>query len=180
MQALKDYLSAAGVSVADFARTIAIAPDILEQYLSGRAAPDRRVAQRIVDVTDGAVSAGDLGLDPARLVDLNARAASANADIDQEALTQVLAEILPVLVGGSNRKGDEHLPRLAADAVAGAYAALSTVTTRRNADRLVQALQPVFEEILEEMSVPPLRRGEAGPLAREAAERYLRTTAPRR
>ena len=179
MQALLEYIEASGAGLDAFARRVAISADDLQRIIEG-APIDRRLAQRIVDATDGAVAIDDLLPDAGRVVDLRARAAPADDEIDQEALTQVLAEILPALVGGANRKGDEHLPRLAADAVAGAYAALSTVTTRRNADRLVQALQPVFAEILEDLSVPPSRRREAGPLAQEAAERYLRTQAQRR
>ncbi len=178
MQALKDYLAAAGVTVKAFARTIAVGTEDLQRFLAGEGAPDRRVAQRIVDMTDGALTHDDLVAGTPHVIDLNARAAASSAEIDQGALVQVLAEILPALVGGAKRKGDEHLPRLAADAVASAYAALSSVTTRRNADRLVQALLPVFSEILEEMSAHPSRRDEAGPLAREAAARYLQ--APRR
>jgi plasmid maintenance system antidote protein VapI len=180
MQGLTDYLSAAGVSVDDFARIIAIETQTLQRILSGEANLDRRVAQRIVDVTDGAVTFDDLGVDASHVIDLNARAATSNADIDQEALTRVLAEILPALVGGAKRKGDEHLPRLAADAVASAYTALSSVTTRRNADRLVQALLPVFAEILEEMPASPSRRAGAERLAQEAAARYLRMVPLRR
>lgn len=180
MQALKDHLAAIGVSVEAFARMIALETDALELLLAGEAPPDRLVAQRIVDMTDGAVALADLAPHASRVVDLGARAASMSAEIDQEALSVVLAEILPALIGGAKRKGDELLPRLAADAVASAYTALSTVTTRRNADRLVQALLPVFAEILEEMPVPPSRRAEAEPLAREAAERYLRSAPPRR
>jgi transcriptional regulator with XRE-family HTH domain len=180
MQALKDYLAASGVSVEALARMLALEAEELRRILNGETAPDRRVAQRIADLTDGAVAVEDLAPSVARVVDLNARAAASSPEIDQEALTRVLAEVLPALVGGAQRKGDEHLPRIAADAVASAYAALSSVTTRRNADRLVQALLPVFAEILAETPAPPSRRAEAAPLAREAAERYLRTAPPRR
>lgn len=180
MQALKDYLAASGASVDDLARMIAVSADQLRRMIEGEIAIDRRLGQRIADVTDGAVTVSDLIPGADRVVDLRARIAAADDEIDEAALTRVLAEILPALVGGAGRKGDEHLPRLAADAVASVYAALSTVTTRRNADRLVQALLPVFAEILEEMSVPPERRREAGPLAQEAAERYLRSAARRR
>lgn len=179
MQALLDYIEASGAGLDAFARAIAISAEDLQRILEG-APIDRRLAQRIVDMTDGAVTIEDLMPDAGCVIDLQARAAASDDEIDQEALTEVLTEILPTLVGGANRKGDEHLPRLAADAVAGVYAALSTVTTRRNADRLVQALQPVFEEILEEMSAPPPRRREAAPLAREAAVRYLQRQAQRR
>lgn len=180
MQALKDYLGASGASVEAFARTIAVSAHELSRALQGEAVIDRRIAQRIVDATEGAVAMSDLIPGAEAVIDLRARLAATDDEIDQAVLTRVLAEILPALVGGAGRKGEEHLPRLAADAVAGVYAALATVTTRRNADRLVQALQPVFAEILEEMPVHPSRRGEAGLLAREAAERYLRANPPRR
>ncbi|HBS31010.1 MAG TPA: hypothetical protein DEA40_04610 [Parvularcula sp.] len=180
MHALKEYLAAAGLSADDFARMIAVRPDAFRQMLSGGAAPDRRIAQRIADMTGGAVTVEDLAPGEAGVIDLNARAATSSADIDQEALTRVLAEILPALVGGAQRKGDEHLPRIAADAVANAYTALSSVTTCRNADRLVQALLPVFAEILAETPAPPSRRAQAAPLAREAANRYLRSALPHR
>jgi DNA-binding transcriptional regulator YdaS (Cro superfamily) len=180
MQALKDYLAAAGLSADEFARAIAVEPEDFRRMLSGADAPAHRIAQRIADMTDGAVTTEDLTPGAAQVVDLNARAAASSPEIDQEALTRVLAEILPALVGGAQRKGDEHLPRIAADAVASAYAALSSITTRRNTDRLVQALLPVFAEILAETPAPPSRRAQAAPLAREAAERYLRTAPPRR
>ncbi len=179
MQALRDYIEASAAGHDAFARRVAISAEDLQRIIEG-ALIDRRLAQRIVDATGGAVTIDELMPEAGGVVDLQARVAASEDEIDQEALTQVLAAILPALVGGANRKGDEHLPRLAADAVAGAYAAMSTVTTRRNADRLVQALQPVFAEILEEMSAPPSRRSEVGPLAREAAERYLQTQARRR
>lgn len=180
MQALQNYLASSGASIEEIARSIAVDAGELGRMLAGEAAMDRKVAQRIVDITDGAVSMTDLLPTMNGVVDLRAHRADAEAEIDQAALTRVLAEVLPSLVGGAKRKGDEHLPRLAADAVANAYAALSSVTTRRNADRLVQALLPVFAEILEETSAPPSRRREAGPLAEEAAARYLRTAPPRR
>ncbi len=180
MQALKDYLSASGVSVETFARMIAIDADNLRGILAGDQIPDRRLARRIADMTDGAVTLDDLPALAPKVIDLNVRAAAASAEIDQAALTRVLTEILPALVGGAKRKGDEHLPRLAADAVASAYAALASVTTCRNADRLVQALLPVFAEILAELPAHPQRQDEAGPLAQEAAVRYLQTAPPRR
>lgn len=180
MQALSEYIAASGARIEDLARTIAVDAGDLERMLAGAMPMGRHLAQRIVDATDGAVSLADLVPEMAGVVDLRSRQSASEYDIDQAALTRVLAEILPQLVGGAKRKGDEYLPRLAADAVANAYAALSTVTTRRNADRLVQALLPVFAEILEEMSAPPDQRAEAGSLAAEAAARYLRTAPPRR
>ncbi len=179
MQSLQNYLASSGASLEDIARSIAVDAGDLGRMLAGEAEMDRRVAQRIVDITDGAVSMTDLLPAMTGVVNLGAHRANAQAAIDQAALTSVLAEILPALVGGAKRKGDEHLPRLAADAVANAYEALSSVTTRRNADRLVQALLPVFAEILEEASAPPSRRREAAPLAEEAAARYLRATPQR-
>lgn len=180
MQALKDYLAAIGVSVDEFARQIAVEASELRRLLAGEAAPDRRLARRIADMAGGAVTLEDLASGADCVIDLNARAAMSNDEVDQAALERVLAEILPALIGGAKRKGDEHLPRLAADAVANAYAALSSVTTRRNADRLVQALLPVFVEILADLPADPPRRNEAAALAREAAVRYFRTVPPRR
>ncbi len=175
MKALLDHLREIGVSEAAFARQIGIDPHLFQQMLAGNPALDYRLAQRIIDAAGGALTLGDLLGGSEGVVDLRRRAAASDAEVDVEALERVLADILPALLGGANRKGDEHLPRLAADAVASAYAALSTVTTRRNADRLVQALLPVFAEILEEMSAPTARRSEADALARQAAERYLQS-----
>ncbi|MFN0024022.1 MAG: hypothetical protein ACKVS5_08985 [Parvularculaceae bacterium] len=176
MKAVLDHLLAVGVSQAAFARQVGIDARLFQQILAGDAAIDYRLAQRIVDAAGGALTLDDLLGGAEAVVDLRRRAAVNDAELDAEALECILADILPALLGGANRKGDEHLPRLAADAAASAYAALSTVTTRRNADRLVQALLPVFAEILEEMSAPSARRAEADALARQAAERYLQTT----
>ncbi len=179
MKALADYLAETGASVEAFARAIALDPEELRRSLAGEALANTPVAQRIVDVTGGAVVFSDL-IAGGNVVELRGRAAPEDAEIDAAALTRVLAEILPELIGGAKRKGDDYLPRLAADAVASACAALSTVTTRRNSDRLVQALLPVFAEILAEMSATPSRRASAEPLARQAAARYLQSGPPRR
>ncbi len=180
MQALAEYLADIGASVESFARTIAIDAGDLKEMLAGNAPVDYAVALRIVDMTDGAVALTDLIDDSGVVVDLRRRAAAGASEIDPEALERIFAEMLPSLIGGASRKGDELLPRLAADAVTRAYAALSTVTTRRNADRLVQALLPVVEEILAELASTPGRREAAGPFAQRAAERYLRMAPPLR
>jgi len=180
MRVLADYLEELGVSVDAFARTLAIDAGDLKNMLAGEAMVDYALARRIADVTGGSVSIPDLIGGADGVSDLRDRAVSGDNEIDADALEKILADMLPALVGGASRKGDEFLPRLAADAAARAYAALSSVTTLRNPDRLVQALQPVVEEILEELSVASSRRTLSGPLVREAAERYLRTAAPRR
>lgn len=180
MNALADYLADARLDAADFARMLGVAPETVSRMVSNGTAPDYALARRIADVTDGALTVADLIDGAEGVIDLRRRAVRPGEEIDQQALEAVLAEILPALVGGASRKGDEYLPRLAADAVAGAYTALSSVTTRRNADRLVQALLPVFAEILAESGPTPAPSQKAESLAREAAERYLRSAPPPR
>ncbi|MDZ7627685.1 MAG: helix-turn-helix transcriptional regulator [Parvularculaceae bacterium] len=180
MGALADYLVEARLDASDFARMLGIAPEALARILSNDTAPDYALARRISDVTDGAVTIDELIDGAGDIIDLRRRVSADEDEIDQQALEKILAELLPELVGGASRKGDEYLPRLAADAVVGAYTALSSVTTCRNADRLVQALLPVFVEILAETAPDLALSQKAEPLAHEAAERYLLQSPQRR
>lgn len=161
MEALAAYLRETRTTPAVFARLIGLDAVRLERILVGREAIETPIAQRIVDVTGGAIVMGDLlGLDGGAppLIDMRSRFASEVAEIDIERLAEIVAQLLPPLLGGARRKGDECLPRLAAEAAANTYAALSSVTTRRGPDRLSQALRPVFAEILSELSAPASAR----------------------
>jgi hypothetical protein len=173
MKALLDHLAATGDRPADFARRIGLEPEILQRALEGGAMLDRSVLLRIIDLSGGALTLADLDGEAgvAEVADFRARFA-AKDEIDIEALTSALAEALLPLFGGMRRKGDEFLPRLAAEATAGAYDALSTITTRRGADRLAQALRPVVEEILAELSAPSSLKNRVEEAVGQATVRY--------
>ncbi|MEK7264674.1 MAG: hypothetical protein AAB227_01120 [Pseudomonadota bacterium] len=166
-----------------FAKLIGLDADRFERLLSGADPIDPSLAQRMVDATGGALLLTDLiGQSPGAgaIVDLRSRFAADASDIDAEKLTAILAALLPKLIGGARRTGDEHLPRLAADAAAHTYAALSTVTTRRGPDRLIQALQPVFAEILEDLSAPASARRRLQQTSEEAAALYFQAPQQKR
>lgn len=159
-----------------FAKLIGLDADRFGRMLSGSEAIDPPLARRMVDATGGALILTDLIAQPpgaAAVVDLRDRFAAEAPEIDTERLTGILATLLPKLIGGARRAGDEHLPRLAADAAAHTYAALSTVTTRRGPDRLIQALQPVFAEILEDLSAPAASRRRLQQASEDAAALYF-------
>ena len=176
MDALMTFLRETRTTPRAFAKLIGLDADRFEGMLSGREPIDPALAQRMVDATGGALLLSDLLGGPANgatVIDLRDRFAAAASDIDVERLTAILAILLPRLIGGARRAGDEHLPRLAADAAANTYAALSTVTTRRGPDRLIQALQPVFAEILEDLSASAPARARLDSAARQAAGLYF-------
>lgn len=171
MQALLAYLAETGTAADDFARLIGVEAGAFRRMLEGAAPVTPGLAQRIVDAAGGALDLGDiLGGD---IAPLRAFMKSGFSEIDVDRLAAILAHVIPPLVGGARRKGDEYLPRLAADAAANTYAALSTITTRRGEARLCQALQPVFEEILEESSAAPSRRALAAEAARKTVQIYF-------
>lgn len=171
MEALAAYLADTRTKPDEFARLIGVKADDFHRMLEGRSPVTPGVAQRIVDAAGGALDLGDiLGADVAPL---RACMKSGFAEIDVDRLATILARILPPLLGGARRMGDEYLPQLAADAAAHTYAALSTITTRRGEGRLIQALQPVFEEILEESSAGASRRALAADAATETARLYF-------
>lgn len=177
MEALLTYLRETRTTPKAFAKLIGLDGDRFARLLSGEERMEAPIAQRIVDATGGAIFLNELiGNDgPAPVnVDMRSRFAAGSPDIDAARLAEILADLLPGMLGGSRRKGDDRLPGLAAEAAANTYSALSTVTSRSEADRLVQALRPVFAEILEELSAPALAHGRLEDQARKAAELYFR------
>lgn len=177
MDALIAFLRDTRTTPKAFARLIGLDAGRFERILSGEEAVDPTVAQRMVDATGGALQLSDLIYQTpaaATVVDFRGRFAGETADIDTDLLAGILATLLPKLIGGARRVGDEHLPRLAADATAHTYLALSTVTTRRGPERLIQALQPVFAEILEDLSAPEPARRRLQRTCEEAAALYFR------
>lgn len=183
MEALLTYLRETRTTPKAFAKLIGLDAEPFARLLSGEEGIEPSIAQRIVDATGGAIFLEDLtgGDEPIRvIVDMRGRFASGAPDIDVERLAGILAALLPAMLGGSRRKGDNRLPGLAAEAAANTYSALSTVTTRSGADRLVQALRPVFAEILEEMSAPTLAHHKLDFVARRAAELYFQARPEKR
>ncbi len=150
MEALVAYLEDTATAPDAFARLIGLDRRTFGEYLSGARVIKSDIARRIVDACGGALALEDIlgAEDP--VLDLRARMQSAGPEIDIARLAEALAPVLPLLLGGARRAGDQHLPSLAAEAAAHTYAALSTITTRQGPDRLTQALRPVFEEILSE------------------------------
>lgn len=183
MDALAAYLRETRTTPRTFAKLIGIDADRLARMLSGIEAVETPLAQRMIDATGGALNLDDLirqAPGAGAVVDMRSRFAAEAPEIDVQRLTGVLAVLLPGLVGGARRAGDEHLPRLAADAAANTYAALSTVTTRRGPDRLIQALRPVFAEILSELSAPAASRRRLQQVSEEAAALYFQAPPQKR
>lgn len=182
MEALKTYLRETGTTSEAFAKLIGVDAVRFARMLAGVEAIDASAAQRMVDATGGALLLDDLADEAAgtAIIDLRGRFAVESSEIDVTRLTEILSRLLPQLVGGARRQGDEHLPRLAADAAANTYAALSTVTTRRGSDRLIQALRPVFAEILAELSAPARSHQRLQAVSEKAAELYFQEPSQRK
>lgn len=177
MEALETYLRETRTTPKAFAKLIGVEAERLARIIEGAEPVDAALARRMVDATGGALILEDLAAESAAagvvVLDMRSRLAFDENEIDAGWLAKVLAECLPSLVGGNRRKGDDRLPGLAADAAVNTYLALSTVTTRRGADRLVQALRPVFAEILEDLSAPKSARLKVDQMARQAADLYF-------
>lgn len=155
MDGLKTYLRETRMTAAAFAKLIGVDVETVDRLLRGDMIADFDLAQRMIDATGGALLHEDfLCVEPESrsVLDLRSRFRSQAEGIDPSILAEALGRAIPALIGGARRQGDEHLPRLAADAAAHTYLALSTITSRRGPDRLRQALRPVLLEILEEMS----------------------------
>lgn len=176
MEPLLTYLRETRTTPKAFAKLIGLDADRLQKMLDGETPVEPAIAQRMVDATGGALLLEELtAFDESAsvVVDLRSRFASGADDIDAGALTEILRTALPSLLGGGRRKGDDRLPALAAEAAAHTYLALSTVTTRFGADRLFQALRPVFAEILEESGAPAASRRRIDEEARRAVDAYF-------
>lgn len=177
MEALLTYLRETRTTAKAFAKLIGVDAEDFARMLSGEQHIGSSIAQRIVDATGGAIFLTELtGFDDAApvILDMRSRFAAGAHEIDADRLAEILSDLLPEMLGGSRRKGDDKLPALAAEAAANTYSALSTVTTRSGADRLVQALRPVFLEILVELSAPGLAHHKLDLVTRRAAELYFR------
>lgn len=176
MESLLTYLRETRTTAKAFAKLIGLEPGRLQRMLDGLETVDGSIAQRMVDATGGALRLEDLvsGDRPSNVVvDLRSRFASDADEIDIGSLTGILNDCFQALLGGGRRKGDDRLPALAAEAAAHTYLALSTVTTQRGEDRLIQALRPVFGAILEEFAAPPAAYRRLDHEVRRAAELYF-------
>ncbi len=177
MEPLLTYLRETRTTPKAFAKLIGLDVERLDRMLAGEELVDAGVAQRMVDATGGALLLEDLthgaGDNQSVVLDFRSRFAAEAVEIDVDQLTDILKESLVSLLGGERRKGDDRLPALAAEAAVHTYLALSTVTTRRGADRLSQALRPVFSEILAESGAPAPTRQRLDREVRRAAERYF-------
>ncbi|MFZ5619178.1 MAG: hypothetical protein ACOZAA_17835 [Pseudomonadota bacterium] len=184
MEALETYLRETRTTPKAFAKLIGVEAERLARIIEGAEPVDAGLARRMVDATGGALILEDLAAESAAagvvVLDMRSRLASDKNEIDAGRLEKVLAECLPSLVGGNRRKGDDRLPALAADAAVNTYLALSTITTRRGADRLAQALRPVFAEILEDLSAPKSARLKVDQTARQAADLYFQARPEKR
>ncbi|NWG90954.1 MAG: hypothetical protein HXY21_00390 [Parvularculaceae bacterium] len=183
METLVTYLRETRTTPKTFAKLIGVDADRLERMLEGKEPVDAGIAQRMVDATGGALILAELTADQARadvVIDLRNRFASDDEEIDVGRLEAILKPSLVSLLGGGRRRGDDHLPGLAAEAAAHTYVALSTVTTRRGADRLAQALRPVFAEILADFEAPASLTARLEKEARRAAETYFQARSEKR
>lgn len=182
METLLTYLRETRTTPKAFAKLIGVDAERFDEMLAGATRIEPQVAQRMVDATGGALLMQELvdqSAAAANVLDMRGRFAG-NADIDAQRLETILAEILPALLGGFRRKGDDQLPALAAEAAVHTYAALSTVTSRRGADRLIQALRPVFAEILEDFGAPQPARARLDGAARRAVGLYFQAPPKKR
>lgn len=163
---LQAYISASGDTLAAFAERAGVSQRSLARILSGGEAPEPDVARRVVEATGGAVSLAVLyGASDAEIADLSLRQRGDGLDI--ELLAPVLRYVLKSVAGPGAVISSEVIGA-AAEAVANTHDALARVTTRRGADRLVQALRPVLGEIQRdypELGLLPERLDDAAALA---------------
>lgn len=163
---LRDYIHASGDTLAAFAERVGVSGEALSRILQGEA-PGPESARRIVDATGGAVTLAALhGVSESELADLSLRQRS-DAGLDAALLAPVLRYVLKA-IGADAALLSNDLVEAAAEAVANTHDALARVTTRRGADRLVQALRPVLGEIQKdfpELSIARDRLDEAAALA---------------
>lgn len=160
---LEDYLAASGETVEAVAARAGVEAGRLRGAIAGEGALEPADARRVVAACGGGVEFESL---TGGLADLPRRSDA----IDVVRLAAILQGALRDL--GLSRADAAEAAPLAAEAVAGAYEALSAVTTRRGADRLLQVLGPVLAEILKErpdLSPPPAAVDRE---ARKAAQRY--------
>lgn len=148
---LAQYLEASGRTLEEFAAEIDAPASAIRAAFAGAPLP-LALARRAVAACGGAVALSDLA--GASLVDARGLVGDGEQDIDVAALERALSPHLAGLLGGARRAGDRALARLGAEAAANTYLALA-VTGRSREDRLVLALRPVLQEILEDCGAPP-------------------------
>ena len=61
---LRSYLSSRGISEAAFGQTIAVSQAAVNRYVRGERMPTPRIMARIVEATDGQVTANDFYAQP--------------------------------------------------------------------------------------------------------------------
>ncbi len=165
MHPLKGYLEEIGEPLADFAERVSVDTGELEAIIDGRSLPGGHAIQRIIAETSGHLTLFDFfsarrgarcgsggPAEPEKpsgeIIDFAQRRAGLHDSqlIDPALLHEVLAYAL-------DRPGvPEQSIAAAAEAAANTYLAMARVTSRHGQFRLVQALQPVIEQILEENS----------------------------
>jgi len=173
---LAQYLYECGRSAEQFAAEIGASAAQIEDAIAGRALP-LALARRVVAASNGAVSLADLA--GPSVVEARGIGGVASEDIDAATLERALAPHLAALLGGARRAGDRALARLGAEAAVNTYLALE-VTGRRPEDRLVLALRPVLQEILEDCGAPPRSPEAIADAATAAATTYFQVRRQKR
>jgi len=182
MHPLQVYLEETGEPLADFAERVLVDSGELEAIMDGRSLPGGQVIQRIIAETSGQLtlfdffgarraapgSRGGMGKPSGEIVDFVQRRARLHDTqlIDPALLHEVLAYVLDM-------PGiPEQAIATGAEAAANTYLAMARVTSRHGQFRLVQALQPVIEQILEENSASLPDGATAQNIAVQAASLY--------
>ena len=94
-------------------------------------------------------------------------------ELDRARIETALAIVINHLAQHDERSLSPQIFALAAEAVVNTYVALSTVTTRQGADRLLQALRPVLAEIAKDFVDESLSRAALDEGARLATDFYF-------
>lgn len=176
MHPLEDFIAASGDTIADFARRIGADRATLVEIVRGARAPAPSLARRIVEACGGALEFADLyprGAAGAAIVDLRARAGE-GVRFDAALLAATINEAIAEIARGAGSAATAGpLAPIGAEAAIETYAALASVTTRRDPDRLAQALAPALAEILEEQGLPQPDRKSLGDAALRCARLYF-------
>ncbi len=181
MHPLKRYLREVDESVRDFSDRVGASRQTLYRIIGRRQTPKPALARRIVEATGGAVPLHDLyqGSRQTGGEVIGYCGGGEAMELNRDRLKQSIAAVVSHMVSEDTPPPDE-LADIAAEAVIHTYTALSKVTTRQGRDRLCQALRPVLEEILREISdadpaPSTLHRG-----ARLATQLYYQSWSPDR
>ena len=172
---LRLYLNDVGEPLQAFAERVDTSRQTLYRICNGNLVPRPQLAARIVEATGGAVTFNMLygGADQrsAEVVQLVGREEAEAIDFGRmrTALTIVINHLTPETV-----EPEADLVAIGVEAVSNTYEALASVTTLHGPDRLAQALRPVLEEMLKELTVPlPSNSLDRG--AELAAQMYFQT-----